>query len=76
LDERLVASGDFSMESGYRAMKELLQVPHRPTALFAGNDTIAVGAIAALREADFPFPATSRWSALMICHSQLIVTRH
>jgi DNA-binding LacI/PurR family transcriptional regulator len=55
-DERLVASGDFSMESGYRAMKELLQVRDRPTALFAGNDTIAVGAIAALREAGLSVP--------------------
>src|SRR6201993_676571 len=55
-DERLVASGDFSMESGYRAMKELLQVRHRLTALFAGNDTIAVGAIAALREAGLSVP--------------------
>jgi LacI family transcriptional regulator len=55
-DERLVAIGDFSMESGYRAMKELLQVRHRPTALFAGNDTIAVGAIAALREAGLSVP--------------------
>jgi len=55
-DERLVASGDFSMESGYRAMKALLQVRDRPTALFAGNDTIAVGAIAALREAGLSVP--------------------
>ncbi len=52
-DERLVASGDFSMESGYRAMREILNRRQRPTALFAGNDTIAVGAIAALREAPF-----------------------
>ena len=50
-DETLVAAGDFSMESGYHAMLEILGRTHRPTALFAGNDTIAVGAISALREA-------------------------
>ncbi len=55
-DEGLVASGDFSMESGYRAMKEILKRRKRPTALFAGNDTIAVGAMAALREAALAVP--------------------
>jgi len=55
-DERLVASGDFSMESGYRAMREILNRRQRPTALFAGNDTIAVGAVAALREAGLSIP--------------------
>jgi LacI family transcriptional regulator len=44
------------MESGYRAMKEILKRRKRPTALFAGNDTIAVGAIAALREAGLNVP--------------------
>ena len=56
-DENLVASGDFSMESGYHAMHEILARTHRPTALFAGNDTIAVGAISALREAGLSVPA-------------------
>jgi DNA-binding LacI/PurR family transcriptional regulator len=55
-DENLVASGDFSMESGYHAMREILAQRPRPTALFAGNDTIAVGAIAALREAGLSVP--------------------
>jgi LacI family transcriptional regulator len=55
-DERLVGSGDFSMESGYRAMNNILKRRQRPTALFAGNDTIAVGAIAALREAGLSVP--------------------
>jgi LacI family transcriptional regulator len=55
-DEHLVASADFSMESGYRAMNDILKRRQRPTALFAGNDTIAVGAIAALREAGLTVP--------------------
>jgi DNA-binding LacI/PurR family transcriptional regulator len=55
-NESLVAWGDFSMESGYRAMQEILKRRERPTALFAGNDTIAVGAIAALREAGLSVP--------------------
>jgi LacI family transcriptional regulator len=55
-NENLVASGDFSMASGYQAMREILSRRQRPTALFAGNDTIAVGAISALREAGLSVP--------------------
>ena len=55
-DEKLVAYGDFSAESGYRAMREILRRRRRLTALFAGNDTIAVGAIAALKEAGLSVP--------------------
>jgi DNA-binding LacI/PurR family transcriptional regulator len=56
-DEGLIAYGDFSVESGYHAMREILRRGRRLTALFAGNDTIAVGAIAALREAKLSVPA-------------------
>jgi LacI family transcriptional regulator len=55
-DEKLVAFGDFSMESGYLAMREILRRGKPPTALFAGNDTIAVGAVAALRDAGLCIP--------------------
>ena len=55
-DENLVVSGDFSMASGYHAMRDILGRRQRPTALFAGNDTIAVGAISALREAGLSVP--------------------
>jgi LacI family transcriptional regulator len=56
-DEKLVAFGDFSAESGYRGMQEILGRQRKPsTALFAGNDTIALGAIAALRDAGLSVP--------------------
>ena len=57
LDESLVALGDFSIESGYRAMRKILRRGPCPTALFAGNDTIAVGAMAALRETGRSVPS-------------------
>jgi LacI family transcriptional regulator len=56
LDHSLVGLGDFSVESGYRAMRKILRGRRRPTALFAGNDTIAVGAISALRDAGLSVP--------------------
>jgi DNA-binding LacI/PurR family transcriptional regulator len=55
-DESLVAEGDFSFESGYRAMKRILASNAQFTALFAGNDTIAVGAILAIHEAGLSVP--------------------
>lgn len=39
--------GDSSMESGYRAAQELLALAPAPTALFATNDLMALGAIEA-----------------------------
>ena len=45
-----------SAQSGYEAMRRILACDARPTALFAGNDTIALGAMLALREAKLSVP--------------------
>jgi len=42
--------GDFSELSGHRAVKQLLDLASRPTAIFAANDSMAIGALSALRE--------------------------
>jgi DNA-binding LacI/PurR family transcriptional regulator len=55
-DPRLFAEGDFTAQSGYDAMRRILASGLRPTALFAGNDTIATGAMLALREAELSVP--------------------
>ena len=47
LDATLVAEGLFDFDSGRRAALGLLSLPHRPTAIFASNDDMAAGAIAA-----------------------------
>lgn len=52
--ENMVAYGDYSLHSGYTAMKQLLN--HRPEAVFATNDTMAFGAMQALREAGLSIP--------------------
>jgi DNA-binding LacI/PurR family transcriptional regulator len=46
-----VAQADISAESGWRATRELLARGVPFTALFVGNDTVAFGALRALREA-------------------------
>ncbi|PMQ01699.1 MAG: LacI family transcriptional regulator [Dictyoglomus sp. NZ13-RE01] len=43
-----IFEGDFKMKSGEDAMKKILQLDPRPTAVFASNDMMAIGA---LREA-------------------------
>jgi LacI family repressor for deo operon, udp, cdd, tsx, nupC, and nupG len=52
----LVADGDFSIESGRLAARRLLAADPRPTAIFAGNDEMAVGAIAELKASGLRVP--------------------
>src|SRR6516165_5951365 len=56
LNEELFAEGDFTCESGYLAARKILASNAKPTAVFAGNDTIAFGAMAAAREAGLAIP--------------------
>lgn len=50
--------GDYTEESGYRAMLRLLELaePERPTAVFAAGDNLAIGGIKALRERGISVP--------------------
>jgi LacI family transcriptional regulator len=55
-DERLQAAGDFTEASGYAAVKSLLAVTPGPTAIFASNDSMAIGALSALRDEGIQIP--------------------
>jgi LacI family transcriptional regulator len=48
--------GDFTEESGYRAVPQLLAMKQRPNAIFAANDAMAIGALRALREGGIAIP--------------------
>jgi LacI family transcriptional regulator len=52
----LTRESDFTSAGGYAAMKELLKVAPRPTAVFAGNDLAAFGVICAAVEAGLRVP--------------------
>lgn len=56
LDRTLVRAGDSSLESGKKAGYQLLQDAEPPTALFATNDLMALGAIAAAWELSITVP--------------------
>jgi len=55
-DERLVREGDFGERSGYESARSLLAQDPRPTAIFAANDLMAIGAMAAVRDAGLAVP--------------------
>lgn len=49
-DDRLVITGNFDEDSGFAAASALLTAPRPPTAIFAANDLMAIGAIAAAHQ--------------------------
>jgi len=52
----LILQGDFYELEAYRVTKELLEMPDRPTAIFASNDLAAIGAMNALRDLKISVP--------------------
>jgi LacI family repressor for deo operon, udp, cdd, tsx, nupC, and nupG len=55
-DEALVATGDFSLQSGYDAMVRLLDDGADFTAVACANDEMALGALSALQQRGFSVP--------------------
>jgi LacI family transcriptional regulator len=56
LPPELERDGDFTEASGYAATLDLLALAPRPTAIFAANDSMAIGALSALRESGVVVP--------------------
>jgi len=50
VEEALIVKGDFHYQGGYAAALQLLTAPAPPTAIFALNDLMAIGAIAAAKK--------------------------
>ena len=55
-DESLLFEGHHTPESGYEGARSLLDRPDRPTAVFASNDLMAMGAILAIHELGLRIP--------------------
>lgn len=55
-DQALELAGDFTETSGHQAARSIIGMPDRPTALFAANDGMAIGAVSAFREAGLRIP--------------------
>lgn len=55
-DPSLEFPGDFSEAAGHAAAQRILALAHRPTAVFAANDCMAIGAMSAFRDAGLRVP--------------------
>ncbi len=56
LDETLIVSGDYTTETGIRCTKELLSLNQPPSAIFASNDQMAIGAFQVAQEFGLQIP--------------------
>ena len=56
VDEERVKVGDFRRNSGFKAMRGLLELEEPPTAVFAANNLMALGALQALKRAEVRVP--------------------
>lgn len=55
-DRYVQVNPTFTDQGGYEAMRRLLDLPERPTAVFAASDVVAFGAIRAIQEAGLRIP--------------------
>jgi DNA-binding LacI/PurR family transcriptional regulator len=56
LDDELVRYGEFSPQSGRKAMESLLALPSPPSAVLVASDVVALGAMAAVRKQGIRIP--------------------
>ena len=56
IDQELIRIGSFTQEHGEAGMRELLQLPERPTAVLAGSNRILMGILKVLGEQNICIP--------------------
>lgn len=56
VDKALIRAGNYTPASGFQAMKELLRVTPRLTAVFVASDVVAMGALLAVKQAGLRIP--------------------
>ena len=56
IDEKLIASGDYTTDTGVSCARELLSLDVPPTAIFASNDQMAIGVFQVAEELGIRIP--------------------
>ncbi|MNI57518.1 putative HTH-type transcriptional repressor ExuR [compost metagenome] len=55
-EDYIVEGAFYSLENGYAAMQRLLELPERPSAVFASGDLLALGAVMAAKDSGLSVP--------------------
>lgn len=50
IDKRYIVQGNFRQDEGYLAMKQLMELPDPPTAVFSANNLMSIGALQYMKE--------------------------
>jgi LacI family transcriptional regulator len=69
----LIAEGDYGRASGYEQMQKFLALDPRPTAVFAANDAMAIGAMQAARQAGLEIPGNMSFVGFDDTHAELTI---
>ncbi len=56
IGDELIEKGDHRIEGGMYAMRNLLRLPRRPTAVITSNDLTAIGALGTIHDAGLEVP--------------------
>jgi LacI family transcriptional regulator len=56
VDERLIVHGAFKQSAGYASMRQLLDLPDPPSAVFAASNLLTLGALQAIHELNLSIP--------------------
>jgi LacI family transcriptional regulator len=56
IDERMIASGDYTTETGIKCAQELFSLGNPPTAIFASNDQMAMGVFEVAQQGGMRIP--------------------
>ncbi len=72
LDRRYLRYGDLRPQGGYQAMRELLELTERPTAVLIANDLMALGAIKAIRDEGLSIPR----DVAVVGFDDILITTH
>lgn len=56
IDDSLIVDGDYAFDDGFRGARKLFALDQRPTAIFASNDEIAAGVLAAAKTCGLEVP--------------------
>lgn len=56
INQEFIIESDFSQEGGFNAMRQLLSLDERPSAVFSANNLMTIGALEAIRESGLRIP--------------------